>query len=990
MLRTPVLNIADFNEEAIKQKLNTGYVKAAIFMASISLWEELEKAGWDWETLNEKQKFTILKYWNRMCFRPTPFGLFSTCYNGSWSDDTNHQTIITSGVNNEVLLLPDFALLSYLADGLPVNEPEDLIYHINKTLYKTNNDHRYIYSSRLPSKEPAEILSVENNYFIEDLIGFFKKERTGAELIDFLSAYDVEPETLLETLTDQQILYTELSANISGDFWGNRLKQHDSSALSCMLDLFGDIGYQPSQKIAADISRLVPQKEFRALPFFRHNYYAISKSATDVKVFEGVQQLILTALHALNKLDLEQELAGLALFKQKFIGKYDQKSMPLLLALDPEYGLGYSSLDADINVCSIISELTFEQTPEQPTLKWTNVHRLLVNKLAHATQTIELTDRDLANIEGAKTSLPPAFQMVAKKVGEKLLIEEAGGANGFYLYSRFSIENPSLQQSCEQIAREEQTANPDVVFAEVSFIPDEHAANINVRASFYDYEIPVLVHSARPKEQVLNLNDLYIRVFNNQVILFSKHLNKRVIPRFNSAYNFTRSSNAVIRFLGDLQFQGIKGSLTFNFQQLIPGLAFYPRVEYKDTILSAALWAISDDDRLLLASDVDTLLTTLQELHVPPYFAVVEHDNHLMFNQASANDMKMFLSVCKQSKKLTIKEAFVDNAQAAVVNENSDEVVNQFVFSLLNTQGVYKSPADLIKTTIPTASQRNFNPGEEWFYVKLYCHKNTANEFLTAGLPLILNRLKKQKIADEWFFVRYKDPENHLRIRIKSNQSDLILKEFNQVINADRFKDKFSSVVLETYNRELERYKFIERAEAVFQASSNLVLSYLTGKEKEKIHLTDLQFAAVSCSFLLESMGMDADHEIGFLDGIASYFLNEGGGSKNLKVQMDKKYRLEKQNIMHAFDADLACLDKDINSLRNATSAYFDKLNLAGHENMDDYYSNILHMHFNRLFPDDQRKKEGVIYYLMHKHKLSLIARQRVVVTQSSAGTNRF
>jgi thiopeptide-type bacteriocin biosynthesis protein len=990
MLRTPVLSIADFNEVTIQQKLNTDYIRAAIFMASISLWEELEKAGWDWKALNEKQKFTILKYWNRMCFRPTPFGLFSTRYDGSWSNTTDQKTVISSGLNNEVLLLPDFALLSYLADGLPVDEPGDLKYHLNKTLYKTNNDYRYIYNSRLPSTEPAEILSVENNYFIEDLIGFFDNERTAAELIDFLSAYDTEPETLLETLTDQQILYTELNANISGNFWGNRLKQYDSPALSCMLDLFNEIGYQPAHKVTGNIGRLLPQKEFRKLSFFRHNYYALSKSTAKVNLSENLQQPLFTALHALNALHIEQEVAALTLFKEKFTNRYDQKSIPLLLALDPEYGLGYNSLDADVNVCSIMSELTFEQPTAQQTIKWTNVHRLLVNKLAQAKRSIELTDGDLAGINTSKSHLPPAFQIVFKKAGEKLLVEEAGGANGFYLYSRFSIQNADVQQNCEQIAQAEQSSNPGVVFAEVSFMPDEHAANINVRASFYNYEIPVLVHSVRDKEQVLDLNDLYVRLFNNEVILFSKRLNKRVIPRFNSAYNFNRSSNAVIRFLGDLQFQGLKGNLTFNFQQLIPGLGFYPRVEYKGTILSAALWTIADGDRLALASNMNTMRAKLQELNVPNYFAVVEHDNHLVFNQLSPGDMEMFLNVCKQSKKITLKEAFVDKAAAAVVNENGDEIVNQFVVSMLNGQPVYKSPADLIQTTVPAVSRRNFNPGEEWFYVKLYCHKNTANEFLTAGLTQILNRLKKQKITDEWFFVRYKDPENHLRIRIKSNQGDLILKEFNQVINTDRFKDKFGSVALEPYNRELERYKFIEHAEAVFQASSNLVLNYLVGKEKEKIGLTDLQFAAVSCSVLLESMAIDTDHQTHFLDNMASYFLNEGGSSKNLKVQMDKKYRLEKQNIMYAFDADLTYVEKDINALKNTARAYFDKLTFAGYENMEDYYSSILHMHFNRLFADDQRKKEGVIYYLMHKHKLSLIARQRAVVTHGSAGANGF
>lgn len=977
MLRTPVLSPAEFNETAIKDKLATSYIKAAIFMASISLWEELEKINWHWNLLTDKQKFTIYKYWNRMCYRPTPFGLFSTTHAATWGDNTDTPVTLPSALEGEILLLPDFKLLTYLAGSVPIDKSDNLIYYLNKTIYETQNGYRYIFKARLPANEPAEVLSINKNTFINALMTFCNKGRTTTELLDFLHGYTPDAEDMLEELADQQIIYSELSPNISGEFFADKLRGYNSHGLNAALSLFTASGYQPVKNVIEDVSRLLPLKELRELSFFKHNYYAVSKSGVQVKFPEEMQAHLLDAFYALNKLSVLPELQGLNTFKEKFKTRYDQKSVPLLLALDPEYGLGYIDLDADPNESEITDNLVFEQPDEQPVLKWTAVHKLLVNKLTQANQSITLTDAELQNIGTLETGIPPALQMVFRSVDDKILMEEAGGANGFYLYSRFSVNNPLLQQQCRQIAETEQQLNPGVVFAEVSFIPEEHAVNVNIRASFYDYEIPVQVQSVRNTDQVIDLNDLYLNIINNELVLFSKHLNKRVIPRFNSAYNFNRSANTIIRFLGDLQFQGIRPNLTFNFQQLIPGLNFYPRIEYKNVILSPAQWVLTDFDRDLLIQDIGTLLAKLKALNIPTVFAVVEHDNHLVFNQEHRADMELFFNVCQQNKKITLKETLLAKHQATTVNENGDEVINQLVTTLINQQEVYKNvlPPD----PLPERSQRNFNPGQEWFYIKLYSHKNVATEFLATGLSTILNKLVKQKIAAQWFFIRYKDPDSHLRIRIRSNQADIILEEFNRIIKSAEFKDRFYHITVENYTREIERYKFINEAEAAFHASSALVLKYLTAKIKNKTQLSDLQFAIVTCTALLRSMGINSHDAAQFLNEIALFFLNEKGYTKSLKLQLDKKYRAERQNIDDALAADMSYFKKELLALNIATDLYFTKMKQSGYETMQEYYTNILHMHFNRLFADDQRKKEGVIYYLLAKHQLSLIARRKTV-----------
>src|SRR6185295_17125698 len=57
--------------------------------------------------------------------------------------------------------------------------------------------------------------------------------------------------------------------------------------------------------------------------------------------------------------------------------------------------------------------------------------------------------------------------------------------------------------------------------------------------------------------------------------------------------------------------------------------------------------------------------------------------------------------------------------------------------------------------------RRNFPPGSEWFYAKLYTGQATADQILTETIAPI--------VADQpaWFFIRYGDPHWHVRFRAR-------------------------------------------------------------------------------------------------------------------------------------------------------------------------------------------------------------------------------
>lgn len=61
---------------------------------------------------------------------------------------------------------------------------------------------------------------------------------------------------------------------------------------------------------------------------------------------------------------------------------------------------------------------------------------------------------------------------------------------------------------------------------------------------------------------------------------------------------------------------------------------------------------------------------------------------------------------------------------------------------------------------------RTFIPGSEWIYFKLYTGTKTADAILKNELYVYVNEMLSNDIADKWFFIRYTDPDFHIRLRL--------------------------------------------------------------------------------------------------------------------------------------------------------------------------------------------------------------------------------
>lgn len=183
-----------------------------------------------------------------------------------------------------------------------------------------------------------------------------------------------------------------------------------------------------------------------------------------------------------------------------------------------------------------------------------------------------------------------SFSAIVTLSNDLLVLEYLGGATATSLLGRFTLNNKPLQQHCKSLVAMESASNPDVIFFDLAYMSEGYVDNINRRASIYDFQLSLLNYDQ--SNSPLCLNDIVLSIHQGEVIIHSQSLNKRLVPRMASAYNYTRSDLPIFRLLCDIQNQSLITNPLFKLEDLLPGLNYYPRVQYKNIVISPAKWRI--------------------------------------------------------------------------------------------------------------------------------------------------------------------------------------------------------------------------------------------------------------------------------------------------------------------------------------------------------------------------------------------------------------
>lgn len=288
--------------------------------------------------------------------------------------------------------------------------------------------------------------------------------------------------------------------------------------------------------------------------------------------------------------------------------------------------------------------------------------------------------------------------------------------------------------------------------------------------------------------------------------------------------------------------------------------------------------------------------------------------------------------------------------------------------------------------------QRRFIPGSEWVYIKLYTGNKTADEILIRGIYFIIRILEKRGLIRRWFFIRYTDPDFHLRIRLLTTNNDCIgdvIHAFYDKLNYWVKSDLIWKVQLDTYNRELERYggPLIEEAELFFYVDSECALSIMKKIETLKNENYRWMIALKMIDELFVDFSLDIMARKQIMDQLSNSFKTEFGFNEYNSKQFNSKYRENKNTIESILKNTIndknfisLCLPVKHRSKRMVPVVGQLQIKLKKQNNkiaLNALLISYIHMMINRLFRSKNRMHELILYDFMSRYYTSEIARRK-------------
>ncbi|MFS8104718.1 lantibiotic dehydratase [Lentzea alba] len=882
---------------ALEAAAKDGLLREAVVVASPSL-----DAAWDKALFNSgmsaaklrRTAHAVERYRLRFSSRATPFGLMAGVAAASFGPRTR----VRWGSHHVRNARVDLEWLLGLVDRLE-REPDVL-----RTARVVTNDLAFVRDGRLVvpcrSSLPPLRAATERSVRRTPAVAFVTRRACGGrpptfadlehELRERYPAADPARCTrLLVDLVEAEVLLTDLRPPLTAadplDHVLTRLREADELPLWCR-DLAGELaavrddlaeyvrtplgGGRASWKVVTDRMRKLSEGE----RLIQVDVGLDAEVHLGQTVREEAEELAQTMWRISAGLSVPVRLGE---YHHEFVERYSVgRPVPLLELLDPDVGLGAPA------------EYRFppshRMSRSAPTASTRDVALLaLAHEAAYSGALEVLLDDTLLERLSGEGVPPPSFDLLTQLLadspeaidrGDFRLLAEGGGVLGGAFAGRFAPLLGVADERFAEILTTAPTDNPDAVRAQLVVQPFRGPAGAVAQVPRrFDHVITIAAFADQAEGQ-LGLADLAVVADADRLALVSASLGTEIVPTTPSMLATANHSSNVARFLDDLGRFG--GRQPHWYWGTAVSLPYLPRVRRGRSILASARWHPAAPE-LAAAPDFDSWCELFAEWRarwrVPDRVRMYDPVTclHFHLDLTAISHLSLLRHDLGRNPDIRLEEVPGGGEFGAgwLGFPGTQGHANEIVFSVQRTEQVRTRPVKVA----PRRERRVFRPGSEWLYAKVYCSRERQNAILVDHLPLLLWQLPSA--VDSWHFVRYRDPEPHLRLRFHLAAATLLpdvlaaLHDWSASLRAACVADR---LVLDSYDPELERYggpAAMDCAEQAFHADSTACLDQL-------VLLRDSKFRAdptvlLAADFLdAERRFLGADSSGGWLRTVAT------------------------------------------------------------------------------------------------------------------------
>lgn len=1006
-----ILNIASKN----------AVIREAVLVSSLSLYNELINVDKEKNQRKIEQiTRSLVKYLIRMTTRTTPFGLFSGVTRGELCD---HTDIKIENKRNKKRARPDMEWIYSIMKK--IENDRDILNDISII----RNDLAYINGSRLDIgyiSNYGQIMkddnlnnitaSIRNTKQVQIVMELTKKPIKYKDLISFLITQNpnTDPKKIInfiDQLMSNEYLITELRPPLANAdpflYIIEKLEKLESSKdiYKALVEIKDLIEYYNNLEIGkGEETYLKIIGKMKALHECK-NYIQVDMStyAEQVYISNVVSEEIEKVAELMLSLSLEKNNEHLGEYINAFLTEYgDNREIQLVELLDEDKGLG-----APYGYSKPISNRKPNYIPENKEIQ--KIRTYLVNKVIEClisdNREVVLCDEEIDRIKSkyAIEEIPDSLELYFLLSQQHSDVDDItlylgpnyGSLSAGKSFGRFiDIMPVEINDDFKKLENElHELLDEETVVAELVELPQEgRLSNVSLNWNHRNYELVIATNNSG-KQKKINISDLYIGLENKNgkhyFYIKSKSMNKRIIVKVNNMLNYSLCSN-IYRFLIEISNYGkrdILSSFYMNMSKCFGFMEYTPRIRYRKTIICPATWKLSCDILELKSDDFtkDEFYTAIEKWmdkwKVPNFIYLQESDNRLLlnlYNKMHLNEIYYIFSN-NRNRILTITE-IEGKLTDRVTRDNEGKYCAEIVVPIIRNIREPKRDThitDYYHTLSDYRSKRNelgtfdrkriFYPGDEWLTLKLYGNSRRADELIGFYIIPFCEQLLKQKDIKKFFFLRYADPEFHIRLRLfgeKEKIQNNVFSQVNQYFKELQDNGLLSKAVIDTYIREVERYggtELIELAEEVFYYDSVFackMISYMRMKQLKNIPEIIIVASVIN---MMEELGIDYETQ-------REIFMNSFDKKQNR--EFFQQHRKEILSICNSYDEwkglreiEGGDLVYDLFMLRRKSlkdfgnkMAKLDEIGELWNEKKSILFS-LIHMHCNRMFGASQKEQ---------------------------------
>jgi thiopeptide-type bacteriocin biosynthesis protein len=992
-------------------------LREALFVASPSLDQGLTtwlRGGADPSNVTG----ILARYFSRLTSRATPFGLFASSAVGTIAPGHHLRSEAGAFVRHTRL---DMEYVSALASALE-RRPETrarLRFAPSNSLYERAGQLRTIEARVDPvtRERRNDLVAIEASEAVREVLrhaagGATPEALARAMMAERPKVTAADAAAFVESLIDSQVLVSPLAPAVTGSPLGDLIgalaglpgEDATAAALAGVRDALGaldaaglGLAADRYRTVAGALEALPAPVELRRL--FHVDLYRRDGAAS---LGEGVLGEISAAVAALARISPVEPPPALARFRQRFTERYEQRSIPLVEALDEDLGVGFAASDdgaadpAPLLEGIALGGRAVPGDPFTPADAWKLRRVMEVGAGPWA-----LTEQDLAALARTEAGeLPDAFAVMATVVAPSpeavergeygVVLKGAAGPSGARLFGRFCHGDPALEAHVQAHLRAEEARHPGAVFAEIVHLPQGRLGNILCRPALRAHEIPYLARPGVDDDHALPITDLLVSVEDKRIVLRSRRLGREVVPRLTSAHAVGPADLPIYRFLTSLQNQEGIGAADWSWGPLgsAPRL---PRVTLGRVVLEPARWTLRAPqlEALIRARGAARFRAAVElrlRFGLPRWISLGDRDQLLALDLDNVLCVDTFAELVRDRAEVTILE-LVPLPEDCCVQGPGGRYTHELAIPFVRAGVAPAVAAPAAARPLP----RTFAPGSEWLTAKIYCGPASIDRVLREIVaPLLAERAPS---LDRWFFLRYADPEWHLRVRFQGARPELlggVLPELHDRLASFLASGLVARLQLDTYQREIERYGGAEAmpvVEGMFRADSEAALGIVERLEGDEGADARWRLALRGSHDLLVDFGLDLSQRLALVTELRARFGAEHRAGVEVERQLGQRFRAERKGLAellgnpgpdHALAPGLELLARRSAALAPLVVRLREVeargLLAAPREQV---LAALLHMHANRVLLSHHRAQELVLHDFLQRHYTSELARAR-------------